>query len=241
MLVDVVNKFQLNGKGRLLDIGCGPGVLAVPLSKYFDDVLAVDVDPGMIQEGKNKAEEARIKNIAWINKSADELDKTIGIFKLITLGASFHWLDREKFAKLAFDILSTDGGIFIAWTGHSIWNKKRSQWEEKVLEIIKKYLGEERRAGDSVFQSRSDKHEDILKDAGFKRIEFGKYPSVTQIVTVDDIIKGQYTTSYAAKNLFGDKASDFEKELTNELLKINPNNKFEESHIAGSIFAWKNI
>ncbi len=240
MLEDVVKKFNLNGKGKLLDVGCGPGILSIPLSKHFEEVLTVDVDPGMIQEGKNAAEKMKIKNILWLNKSADNLDKTIGTFKLITFGASFHWLDREKFAKLAYSILPEDGGIFIAWTGHSIWNKKRNNWEEKVLEIIKKYLGNERKAGNGFYQKTADKHEDILKKSGFLKIELKNYPSAPKTDTASDIIKAQYTTSYAAKNLFGDNAQNFEKEVTQELLKINPNNKFLETHVAGSIYAWKN-
>lgn len=136
--------------------------------------------------------------------------------------------------------MSDDGGMFISWTGHSIWNKERSVWEDKVLEIIKKYLGEKRRSGNGFFERPAENSQDILRRAGFKRIEFNKnYPSSVQVMTVEDIIKGQYTTSYAAKNLFGDLANEFEKELTEELLKINPDNKFEETHVAKALYIWK--
>ncbi|MFA5871570.1 MAG: class I SAM-dependent methyltransferase [Parcubacteria group bacterium] len=240
MFSDIVDKFHLDGRGRLLDIGCGPGVLTVPLSKYFEEVIAVDIDSGMIKKGKRMAKEAGIQNIKWINKSADDLDDTIGSFKLITFGASFHWINREKFANLANIILLDDGGIVVAWTGYSIWKKQRNIWKNKVLEIIKKYLGEERRAGNGLYTEPPGKHEDILKKAGFKNIEYLKYPSAVQIISSQDIIKQQYTTSYAAKKLFGNKAANFEKELIQELLKINPEDKFKETHVSGAIFARKN-
>lgn len=239
MFSNIVEKFHLDGKGKLLDIGCGPGVLTVPLSKYFEEVVAVDIDPGMIQAGKKSAKEAGAQNIKWINKSADDLDGTIGSFKLITFGTSFHWINRKKLADLAGKILSGGGGILITWTGHSIWNKRQNAWEEKVLEIVKKYLGERRRAGDGFYQEPKEKYEDILKKAGFRKIERKNYPSPTKTVTSDEIIKAQYTTAYAAKRLFGNRAQDFENELTRELLKINPEDKFEETHVSGAIFAWK--
>ncbi len=239
MFEDVVAKFGLNGQGRLLDVGSGPGVLAVPLSKYFKEVVAVEVDPGMAEAGRERAHQFGVENIQWLNKSGDELNEEVGKFKLVTLGSSFHWLDRERFAKLASKILDEDGGIFITWTGQSIWNKERSVWEEKVLEVIKKYLGSERRAGDGLFKIEPEKHEEILRRAGFERLGYKKYPSAVQVVTAEDIINGQYTTSYATRRLFGDRATAYEKELTAELLKINPANVFEEQHVAGSIFAWK--
>ena len=40
----------LDGTGRLLDLGCGPGPLAVPLARHFDEVVAVDVEAEMLAE-----------------------------------------------------------------------------------------------------------------------------------------------------------------------------------------------
>ncbi|MFF8476396.1 class I SAM-dependent methyltransferase [Streptomyces sp. NPDC015414] len=34
-----------DGTGRLLDVGCGPGTLALPLSHLFAEVVGVDPDP----------------------------------------------------------------------------------------------------------------------------------------------------------------------------------------------------
>src|SRR6266702_2438779 len=43
-------RFELDGTGRLLDLGCGTGQLAVPLAPLFEEVVAVDVDAGMLAE-----------------------------------------------------------------------------------------------------------------------------------------------------------------------------------------------
>ncbi|MBV8162183.1 MAG: hypothetical protein JO265_14785 [Acidimicrobiia bacterium] len=36
----------VDGNGRLLDVGCGPGVLAVRLASLVADVTGLDPDPG---------------------------------------------------------------------------------------------------------------------------------------------------------------------------------------------------
>lgn len=38
----------LDGTGRLLDVGCGPGSLTVPLAPVFAEAVGVDADAGMI-------------------------------------------------------------------------------------------------------------------------------------------------------------------------------------------------
>jgi cyclopropane fatty-acyl-phospholipid synthase-like methyltransferase len=34
----------LNGKGRLLDLGCRTDELAIPLAKYFENVVAIKLE-----------------------------------------------------------------------------------------------------------------------------------------------------------------------------------------------------
>ena len=43
-------KFGLDGTGRLLDLGCGTGQLAMPLAREFEEVVAMDPEPEMLSE-----------------------------------------------------------------------------------------------------------------------------------------------------------------------------------------------
>ena len=58
------------------------------MAKYFEQVLAVDPDLGMLAEGKNKTKKPRIGNIIWQKGSSKELNKLEGPFKLMTMGRS---------------------------------------------------------------------------------------------------------------------------------------------------------
>src|SRR5690349_23730188 len=46
----VAHKFNLDGTGRLLDLGCGTGQLAIPFSSYFEEVIGLDPEPEMLEQ-----------------------------------------------------------------------------------------------------------------------------------------------------------------------------------------------
>lgn len=52
---------QLDGTGRLLDIGCGPGSLTLPLAPHYADGVAIDADPDMIRVASGQATSARAR------------------------------------------------------------------------------------------------------------------------------------------------------------------------------------
>lgn len=73
-LADVlVDELDLDGRGRLLDLGCGPGSLTLLLAPYFDQVIGVDPDEQMLIEGRREAEAAGITNVSWLRARAEEL------------------------------------------------------------------------------------------------------------------------------------------------------------------------
>jgi ubiquinone/menaquinone biosynthesis C-methylase UbiE len=53
----------LDGNGRLLDAGCGPGVLTVRLAHLFAEAVGLDPDAGMLAEGRRAAGEQGVMNI----------------------------------------------------------------------------------------------------------------------------------------------------------------------------------
>jgi len=90
---------RLSGEGRLLDLGCGTGEIALRMSRFFRDVWAVDVEPEMIAHGRAKAERLGVANVRWMVGRAEEVEAPPGSFELITIGAAFHWMDRPLMAR----------------------------------------------------------------------------------------------------------------------------------------------
>ncbi len=48
-----------DGQGRLLDVGCGPGTVALAMAPYFAEVVGVDPDPDMLIQARRSAERLR--------------------------------------------------------------------------------------------------------------------------------------------------------------------------------------
>lgn len=102
---------DLDGAGRLLDVGCGPGSLTLLLAHLFTDVVGVDADPDMLVQAERQAERAGIMNITWRHLRAEQLPADIAAPTVITFAQSFHWMDRPAVAATARAMLADDGAV----------------------------------------------------------------------------------------------------------------------------------
>ena len=66
---DVIRLLDLQPGMRVLDAGCGPGRITIPLAQAMDpqgEVVAIDIQPRMLQRAKDKAQAAGLTNIMFI-------------------------------------------------------------------------------------------------------------------------------------------------------------------------------
>ncbi|MEK7090770.1 MAG: class I SAM-dependent methyltransferase [Patescibacteria group bacterium] len=224
----VIKYFGLNGKGRLLDLGCGTGQVAIPLAPHFEEVVGVDPAEGMLAEAEKIAEKSGIKNIKWILKKAEDISSELGQFRLASFGASFHWMEQDKVLVKLYPMIEPGGGLVMVSGSSSIWrNPENEPWKAKCKEVLIKFLGEKRRAGNSYYTEPKERFEDILLRSKFSKFEKWIHDTRRR-KAIDDIIGLLYTTSFAQKRFFGDRLEDFEKELRRELLKFSPSGEFTE-------------
>src|SRR5215217_2691102 len=105
-------ELRLDGTGRLLDAGCGPGILTVRLARLLEEAVGLDPDPAMLAEGRRVAEEWGITNIHWVQARAEELPSAApGPYRLVTFGQSFHWTDEARVAEAVYDVLEPGGAL----------------------------------------------------------------------------------------------------------------------------------
>ncbi len=105
------HELALDGVGRLLDLGCGPGSLALVLTDLFEEVIGVDADEGMVQEAALQARRLGYGNMRWVCMRAESLPDGLGIFRVVTLAQSFHWMNRPQVAAIAFEMLQPGGAL----------------------------------------------------------------------------------------------------------------------------------
>jgi ubiquinone/menaquinone biosynthesis C-methylase UbiE len=146
----LVRELGLDGTGRLLDAGCGPGVLAVRLAHLFEVVIGLDPDPDMLAEGRQAAEEAGVGNIRWVQARAGDLPAAApGPYRLVTFGQSFHWTDEHRVAETVFDMLEPGGAL--AMVVHTVDGRPRPPSpgsppipHDEITAVVERYLGSTR-------------------------------------------------------------------------------------------------
>ena len=95
----------LDGTGRLLDVGCGPGSLTLLLAPFFAASVGIDASSGMIAAARARAEQAGLTSIGWRRMRAEEITAELGEFRVVTFAQSFHWVDRLTVARLVRTVL----------------------------------------------------------------------------------------------------------------------------------------
>jgi len=138
---EVAQQLKLGRQHALIDLGTGPGLLALGFSPYVGRIVGVDPEPAMIAAATAAAARAA-QALTWIEGRAEDLPGDIGSFDVVTIGRALHWMDRD--AVLArFDTLVAPGGMilvcasFSAMDGSNPWlddyNKARRAWSDPSL------------------------------------------------------------------------------------------------------------
>ena len=166
-------ELELDGTGRLLDVGCGPGVLAVQLAGLFEEVIGIDPDPDMIAEGRRHAADRGVTHADWIVARAEDIP-TLALppVRVVTFGQSFQWTDRERVAEAVYDLLPPGGAIVLVAPDIDVGTPPAESSDppipdDDVQALVRRYLGPEPRAGQGFRRMPPDRYEDALARTRF--------------------------------------------------------------------------
>jgi ubiquinone/menaquinone biosynthesis C-methylase UbiE len=220
----IVERYNLSGGMRALDLGCGPGTIAIRLSHSVREVVAVDPDADMIAEGRRLAAARGRQNIQWLQSRAEDAALGTEPFRVATIGQAFHWIDRDKVLRKLAILVADGGGLALVNPG-----KRRPQesWEPVADQMVARFLGPRTRHPKSNPQEPG--HEPALvRSEYFSNFTAHEFPS-TITRDINSIVGCVYSISSSAKPLFGENAAVFEAELTKALLRLNPAGVFSEN------------
>jgi ubiquinone/menaquinone biosynthesis C-methylase UbiE len=107
-------ELHLDGQGRLVDVGCGPGTVGVQLASLFARVSFVDPDPDMLAEARSHAASADLGDADFYQSTAEDLP-SLGLrpARVATFGQSFHRTDRLRVAEAVYELLEPGGSIVL--------------------------------------------------------------------------------------------------------------------------------
>jgi SAM-dependent methyltransferase len=229
LAAELAAELGLDGTGRLLDVGCGPGTLAITLADRFAEAIGLDPDADMLAAAAERAAAAGLDNIRWVQALAEDIPAlALGQFRLVTFGQSFHWTDRERVAEAVYEILEPGGAL--ALIGHTPDGRPRPVGpghppipHDAIGALIERYLGPRRRAGQGFPPQHADRFEDALARTRFGRprsIFCAGRPDIVQ--DIDGVLANYHSTSFAAPHLFGERLPAFDADVRAALAAHSP-------------------
>jgi SAM-dependent methyltransferase len=237
----------LDGTGRLLDVGCGPGSLTLLLSPFVRSAVGVDADRDMIVEARRRAARSGVRNVEWRHMRAEELPADLGTFRVATFAQSFHWMDQWVVARRVRRMLGADGAwIHVGATtdrgvpGDDPLPHPRPPWD-RIDELVAGHLGPVRRAGQGTLPAGTRSgEEEVMRRAGFtgpKRIDIERGEVVDR--TLEDVVSAVFSLSGSAPHLFGAGLGAFEDDLRRLLGASSPDGVFSERTREIAVVVWR--
>ncbi|GGJ92497.1 methyltransferase [Pilimelia anulata] len=238
---------DLDGRGELLDVGCGPGHVTLALAPLFAGAVGLDPDRGMLAEAARRAAAGPPAGpaVRWVRARAEDLPAGLGTFRVILFASSFHWLDRAAVAAAARRMLAPGGALV-----HVADLKdpppaatplpRPAPPYPAIAALVRRHLGPVRRAGRGRIAGGTPDGEDaVIAGAGFpERRRYVVPAGQVRDRSADDLVAWAFSRSDSAPHLFGDRAAAFEGDLRALLRAAAPGGRFAEHLPPTEIRVW---
>lgn len=198
LIARLVEATEVDHDARVLDLGCGPGTIAIPIAAYAAEVVAVDREPEMLAELRRAAP----LNVRAVEAQAEDVDESWGSFRLVTAGRSFHWFD----APLVLERLEQMTPA-VALLGDFLHD---SEIRLRALGIASELLGE------PTTETRKFSYAGMLSASAFSDVEVISV-SITRAWTPDALIGFVYSMSVSSPERLGTHRAEFEDRVHREL------------------------
>jgi SAM-dependent methyltransferase len=215
----VAERLALRRDVRLLDAGCGPGLLAIGFCPYAGLCVGVDPEPGMIHAARAAANEAGVQ-ARFIEGRLEDLSESLGTFDLVTIGRALHWMDRAGTLRVLDRVVAAGGAII------SCGSKVEANRWLKAYERVQ-----------SAWASDRDRQRyQIDHDAWFVGSPFRVVDGITvrhhQRVMIADLIGRALSKSNTSPEALGDRRHPFEAALAEVLEPFAANGFLDEEIVS---------
>ncbi|WP_329612567.1 class I SAM-dependent methyltransferase [Streptomyces brevispora] len=193
----------------LLDLGSGTGQVPLALAGKMTEIDVVEQDAGMLGEADDALAGLPVA-VRLHNTSAEEFTPPASYrADLVTVCRAFHWMDQDVVLSRLEGMTAPDATVAVMGDG-SLWTA-RTEWTDALRALIQEYLGEERRAGvGKKYAAHNRPYREILAQSAFGQVEEHTI-AVEREWRTETVIGYLYSTSFAARPLFGERVDDFER------------------------------
>jgi SAM-dependent methyltransferase len=161
----VADLIGLDGSQTVLDLGTGPGFLAIDFHPFAGKVIGVDPEPEMLAAARRNAAKAGAE-ITFVAGSSGDLGPRFGRLHLVTIGRAFHWMDRPCTLDMLDTLIEPTGGV--ALFQESFPAVPANDWHPSFQAILD-YYGAGDPARDRTHGNKD--HETVLLESAFSHLE----------------------------------------------------------------------
>jgi SAM-dependent methyltransferase len=158
---------ELRPRHRVLDLGCGPGQLAVAFAPFVGHVVALDPEPAMLCVAREHGSRVG-RPVEFRQGSSGDVGPELGSFRLVAIGRAFHWMQREDALRRLDQVIEPGGAI--ALFGDDFPQVPDNRWCAAFEQLIDRYA-----AADAARAARRApgwlRHAAVLLDSPFCSLE----------------------------------------------------------------------
>lgn len=212
---------------RVLDLGCGPGPLAIGFSYFAGTVIGLDPEPRML-EAARAAAQGLAPNASFQLGSSYDLDPDLfpglGRFRLVTMGRSFHWMDRAETLRRLETMIEPEGAVALFHDTHL--ELPENEWAKEWRALADHY------AAQDPFHARRRtgswrRHEAVLLDSAFCRLE--RVSVITRHeVTTESLVERALSMSSLSRARLGERVEALVADLRALFARLAPEGTLSE-------------
>jgi SAM-dependent methyltransferase len=224
----VAQKLGLSRESSLIDLGTGPGLLALGFGPYVGRVVGVDPEPAMLDAARLAASGAG-RHVTLIEGKTETLASDIGSFDIVTIGRALHWMDREPTLARLEQLVAHDGAIaicasFSATDGPNPWlegyNEIRRRWSPAQL-------WEEAGRGTRVHRDLSA----FFRGSSFQPTELVTVET-SHLVGLHELAERTLTYSSSSREALGDNVEAMLRDVGKHLVSFSRDGEIAETIVS---------
>jgi trans-aconitate methyltransferase len=224
-LIDfLASTFGLGAHSRVLDLGCGPGRLTIPLAAKAGAVIGMDPSPDMLALAGTAA-----ANVTWVvgsDEQVSSLDALLGkeSLDLVTIAQALHWMDAAALFAALTPLLRPGSGIAVISNGTPVWLQETA-WARALKKVSQKWFTNLSFPTCGCGPADRARYRSLLDEAGFTVDEHAI--DYAEEFTVDEVI-GSFYSAAPLDRLNAGQCAEFDTDLRSALLTAQPDGRFVE-------------
>jgi len=207
----------------VLDLGTGTGMPAIAFAQAGMAVTALDPEPEMLAVARAAAAAAGV-TVDFRAGGSQDLAPEMGPFKLVTMGRSFHWMDRAATLAMLDRIVTPGGGVALFHDAHPPVDENR--WFRTLYDVTRKFGRDE---AEHVKERNGGhrRYEPFLFASAFTELDWLSV-TIRRARNEDEIVGLAFSMSTCSPQRLGGRADAFEAELRQALRELSPDGTFTE-------------